>query len=116
MIVGLLPGVPAVVVTPDIVSLVVLPPLLFAAGEELPWRDLRAVRRPKFSLSNRSADRCNRCNNLTAAPSAVQRYQVIDNPDYRRSEDNFTRYTAALRPFSDGSMLNRSRRPPLTWR
>jgi hypothetical protein len=94
LIVGLLPGEPAVVVTPDIVSLVVLPPLLFAAGEELPRRDLRAVWRPKFSLSNRSADRCNRCNrcnNLTAAPSAVQRYQGIDNSDYRRSEGTFTR-------------------------
>lgn len=33
VIVGLLPAVPTVVVTPDIVSLVVLPPLLFAAGE-----------------------------------------------------------------------------------
>jgi CPA1 family monovalent cation:H+ antiporter len=51
LIVGLLPGVPAVVVTPDIVSLVVLPPLLFAAGEELPWRDLRAVWRPVTVLA-----------------------------------------------------------------
>ena len=32
VIVGVLPGVPTIVVTPDIVSLVVLPPLLFAAG------------------------------------------------------------------------------------
>jgi monovalent cation/hydrogen antiporter len=31
------------VLTPEVVSLVVLPPLLFAAGEDLPWRDLRAV-------------------------------------------------------------------------
>lgn len=51
VIVGLLPGVPAVVVTPDVVSLVVLPPLLFAAGEELPWRDLRAVWRPVTALA-----------------------------------------------------------------
>lgn len=51
VIVGLLPGVPTVVVTPDIVSLVVLPPLLFAAGEELPWRDLRAVWRPVTALA-----------------------------------------------------------------
>jgi monovalent cation/hydrogen antiporter len=43
VIVGLLSGVPAIVVTPEVVSLVVLPPLLFAAGEGLPWRDLRAV-------------------------------------------------------------------------
>ncbi|MGH3854221.1 MAG: Na+/H+ antiporter [Pseudonocardiaceae bacterium] len=51
VIVALLPGVPAVVVTPDAVSLVVLPPLLFAAGEELPWRDLRAVWRPVTALA-----------------------------------------------------------------
>ncbi|MGH3547197.1 MAG: cation:proton antiporter, partial [Pseudonocardiaceae bacterium] len=51
VVVGLLPGVPAIVVTPDVVSLVVLPPLLFAAGEELPWRDLRAVWRPVTALA-----------------------------------------------------------------
>jgi monovalent cation/hydrogen antiporter len=51
VLVGLLPGVPPIVVTPDIVSLVVLPPLLFAAGEELPWRDLRAVWRPVTALA-----------------------------------------------------------------
>jgi monovalent cation/hydrogen antiporter len=41
--VGLLPGVPEIQVSPDVVSLVVLPPLLFAAGEELSWRELRRV-------------------------------------------------------------------------
>jgi CPA1 family monovalent cation:H+ antiporter len=34
-----------------VVSLVVLPPLLYAAGEELPWRDLRAVWRPVTALA-----------------------------------------------------------------
>jgi len=51
VLVGVLPGVPAVEVTPELVSLVVLPPLLFAAGEELPWRELRAVWRPVTVLS-----------------------------------------------------------------
>lgn len=51
VLVGLLPGVPTVRVTPEIVSLVVLPPLLYAAGEELPWRDLRAVWRPVTALA-----------------------------------------------------------------
>ncbi|MBV8994581.1 MAG: cation:proton antiporter, partial [Pseudonocardiales bacterium] len=51
VLVGLLPGVATIVVTPDMVSLVVLPPLLFAAGEELPWRDLRAVWRPVSALA-----------------------------------------------------------------
>jgi CPA1 family monovalent cation:H+ antiporter len=46
VLVGLLPGVPQIQVTPEIVSLVVLPPLLYVAGEELSWRDLRAVWRP----------------------------------------------------------------------
>lgn len=51
VIVGLLPGVPATRLTPDVVSLVVLPPLLFAAGEELPWRELREVWRPVTALA-----------------------------------------------------------------
>jgi len=51
VIVGLLPGVPAIEVTPELVSLLVLPPLLFAAGEELAWRDLRAVWRPVTVLA-----------------------------------------------------------------
>ncbi|HEX6932199.1 MAG TPA: Na+/H+ antiporter [Streptosporangiaceae bacterium] len=41
--VGMLPGAPSVNVPPELISLVVLPPLLYAASEELPWRDLRAV-------------------------------------------------------------------------
>ena len=51
VLIGLVPGVPSIEVTPEIVSLVVLPPLLFAAGEELPWRDLRAVWRPVTALA-----------------------------------------------------------------
>src|ERR671935_465765 len=51
LVVGLLPGVPPVQVTPDVVSLVVLPPLLYAASEELPWRDLRSVWRPLTALA-----------------------------------------------------------------
>jgi monovalent cation/hydrogen antiporter len=49
--VGLLPGVPSIEVTPEIVSVVVLPPLLFAAGEELAWRDLKVVWRPVTVLA-----------------------------------------------------------------
>jgi CPA1 family monovalent cation:H+ antiporter len=51
LLIGLLPGVPAVRVPPEVVSLVVLPPLLYAASEELPWRDLRAVWRPVIILA-----------------------------------------------------------------
>jgi Na+/H+ antiporter len=48
---GLLPGVPLIHVPPEVVSLVVLPPLLYAASEELAWRDLRAVWRPVVVLA-----------------------------------------------------------------
>ncbi|RJQ80771.1 Na+/H+ antiporter [Pseudonocardiaceae bacterium YIM PH 21723] len=51
VIIGLLPGVPQIQITPEMVSLIVLPPLLFAAGEELPWRDLRSVWRPVSALA-----------------------------------------------------------------
>ncbi|HEU5391302.1 MAG TPA: Na+/H+ antiporter [Streptosporangiaceae bacterium] len=51
LVIGLLPGVPPVRVSPDAVSLVVLPPLLYAASEELPWRELRAVWRPVIILA-----------------------------------------------------------------
>jgi CPA1 family monovalent cation:H+ antiporter len=49
--VGLMPGAPMVHVPPAVVSLVVLPPLLYAASEELAWRDLRAVWRPVAVLA-----------------------------------------------------------------
>src|SRR5215831_8090542 len=49
--VAMLPGTPAVHVPPAVVSLVVLPPLLYAASEELPWRDLRAIWRPVAVLA-----------------------------------------------------------------
>ncbi len=48
---GLLPGAPPVHVPPAVVSLVVLPPLLYAASEELAWRDVRAVWRPVVVLA-----------------------------------------------------------------
>jgi CPA1 family monovalent cation:H+ antiporter len=49
--VGLMPGAPVVHVPPAVVSLVVLPPLLYAASEELAWRDLRVVWRPVAVLA-----------------------------------------------------------------
>jgi Na+/H+ antiporter len=52
LVAGLLPWVPTVQVTPEVVGLLVLPPLLYAAGEELPWRDLRAVWRPVTLLAS----------------------------------------------------------------
>ena len=51
LLVGLLPGVPPVRVPPDIVSLVVLPPLVYAAGEEMSWQVLRQVWRPVVLLA-----------------------------------------------------------------
>ena len=51
VLVGLIPGVPAVRVTPQVVSFVVLPPLLWAATGDLAGRDLRAVWRPVAVLA-----------------------------------------------------------------
>jgi Na+/H+ antiporter len=51
LLVGLLPGVPHIRVSPDLVSLVVLPPLLYAAGGELSSRELRRVWRPVAVLA-----------------------------------------------------------------
>jgi monovalent cation/hydrogen antiporter len=51
LLAGLVPGVPQVHVPPSVVSLVVLPPLLYAASEELPWRDVQAVWRPVVILA-----------------------------------------------------------------
>ncbi|MBP2706194.1 Na+/H+ antiporter [Microbispora sp. RL4-1S] len=48
---GLLPFTEQIHVTPEIVSLVVLPPLLYAAGEELSWRELRRLWRPVTLLA-----------------------------------------------------------------
>jgi CPA1 family monovalent cation:H+ antiporter len=51
LLIGLIPAVPPVRIDPQIVSLVVLPPLLYAAGEELAWPDLRRVWRPVTVLA-----------------------------------------------------------------
>jgi Na+/H+ antiporter len=51
LLVGSLSWVPAVRVPPEIVSLVVLPPLLYTAGEDLSWRVLRQVWRPVTLLA-----------------------------------------------------------------
>jgi CPA1 family monovalent cation:H+ antiporter len=49
--VAFIPGMPTVQIAPDIVSLVVLPPLLYAAGQDLSWRELRPVWRPVTVLA-----------------------------------------------------------------
>ncbi|MER7983915.1 Na+/H+ antiporter [Streptomyces sp. NPDC095817] len=49
--VALLSGTPEIQVSPEVIGLVVLPPLLYASAEELPWRDLRAVWKPVGVLS-----------------------------------------------------------------
>lgn len=51
LVVGLLPGAPAVHLNPEIVGLVVLPPLVYAAGEDLSFRDLRRVWKPVSVLA-----------------------------------------------------------------
>ncbi|MFJ9610448.1 Na+/H+ antiporter [Kitasatospora sp. NPDC101176] len=49
--VALIPGVPALHVPPQVIGMVVLPPLLYASAEELSLRDLRMVWRPVTILS-----------------------------------------------------------------
>ena len=49
--VALLPGTPQIEISPEIIGLVVLPPLLYASAEELSWRELRAVWKPVGVLS-----------------------------------------------------------------
>ncbi|MFI9030078.1 hypothetical protein [Streptomyces sp. NPDC053560] len=41
---ALLPTTPDIVISPGIIGLVVLPPLLYVSAEELSWRELRVVR------------------------------------------------------------------------
>ncbi|WP_405907254.1 MULTISPECIES: Na+/H+ antiporter [unclassified Streptomyces] len=49
--VALLPGTPEIRISPEIIGLVVLPPLLYASAEEMSWRELRAVWKPVGVLS-----------------------------------------------------------------
>ncbi|OIV36334.1 Na+/H+ antiporter [Mangrovactinospora gilvigrisea] len=51
MVVGFLPFVPRITVTPDLIGVIVLPPLLYASAEEMPLRDLRKVWRPVTVLA-----------------------------------------------------------------
>ncbi|MEV4742890.1 Na+/H+ antiporter [Streptomyces sp. NPDC049555] len=49
--VGALPWMPDVRVDPEVISVLVLPPLLYASAEEISWRDLREVWRPVTVLA-----------------------------------------------------------------
>ncbi len=51
LLAGLLPGVPPIEVSPDVVSLVVLPPLIYAAATDLALPELRKVLRPVLVLA-----------------------------------------------------------------
>jgi monovalent cation/hydrogen antiporter len=51
LLIGLLPGAPAIHLPPDIVGLLVLPPLVYAAGEELSLPALRTVWKPVVALA-----------------------------------------------------------------
>ena len=49
--VGLMPWIPAVHLAPDVISVLVLPPLLYASAETIPWRELRTMWRPVTVLA-----------------------------------------------------------------
>ncbi|MBO1335666.1 Na+/H+ antiporter [Streptomyces sp. VRA16 Mangrove soil] len=46
LLVALTPGAPDIEISPELIALVVLPPLLHASAEELSWRELRLVWKP----------------------------------------------------------------------
>jgi CPA1 family monovalent cation:H+ antiporter len=49
--VALIPGVPAVHASPELISVVVLPPLLYASAQDISARELRAMWRPLAALA-----------------------------------------------------------------
>lgn len=51
LVVALPPGTPEIRVSPEVIGLVVLPPLLHAGAEELSWRELRLVWKPVSVLA-----------------------------------------------------------------
>ncbi|MGF1430681.1 Na+/H+ antiporter [Kitasatospora sp. LaBMicrA B282] len=51
VLVELLPFVPRFQVPPEVISVAVLPPLLYASAEEISWRELRAVWKPVTVLA-----------------------------------------------------------------
>ncbi|MFK0292491.1 Na+/H+ antiporter [Streptomyces sp. NPDC090442] len=51
VLIGLLPWLRDIQVAPEVISVVVLPPLLYASAEDIPWRELRLVWRPVTVLA-----------------------------------------------------------------
>ena len=51
LILGLAPGLPTLVLDPDVVFMLFLPPILFAAAYFTSWRDFKRNRRPIFLLA-----------------------------------------------------------------
>jgi monovalent cation/hydrogen antiporter len=49
--IALLPGVPVLRVQPEVINIVVLPPLLYASAEEMSWREVRTIWRPVTVLA-----------------------------------------------------------------
>src|SRR5262245_5484550 len=51
LILSLAPGLPTLVLDPDVVFMLFLPPILFAAAYFTSWRDFKRNRRPIFLLA-----------------------------------------------------------------
>jgi CPA1 family monovalent cation:H+ antiporter len=51
LLIGFIPGIPAITLSPDIVFLIFLPPLLYAAAWNTSWKDFWQSRRPITLLS-----------------------------------------------------------------
>src|SRR5262245_25537851 len=51
LVIGLIPGLPAVRLDPDVVLLLFLPPLLFSQALSMSWHEFWRYRRPIFLLA-----------------------------------------------------------------
>ena len=66
---ALVPGLPAIELAPELVLLVILPPLIYASGVAMSWREFRFNLRPIFLLAFG-------CVVFTAAAFAVAAYSL----------------------------------------
>jgi Na+/H+ antiporter len=70
LIIGLIPGLPVIALNPEVVFLIFLPPLLYAAAWSTSWHDFKAAKRPITLLATG-------CVLFTTAGVAVAAYYFI---------------------------------------
>src|SRR3981081_62410 len=70
---ALIPGLPAITLAPELVLLVILPPLIYSAGVSMSWREFRFNLRPIILLAFG-------CTLFSAAAVAVAAHYVLGMP------------------------------------